>query len=306
MREAIRVRRSVFTRPLDLSQPSTITATALFGEALSAPKDAAGAQHRRVHAAASRSVFCHLLREDACREESLVDIKDAPRSPSASAFNSGRVSAGLARCSTMRDIVEEDRPENGAAAMQRTYSAVLGGNRLWGGVSLSSIYDRLSRAAVVKDRTWLGRTYRACAESQEMISCLVAQPFCGGDSPRSKRAFAVEICRELQRQHAIVHVWEEEKVCVGSRQKRGRGVRSSISTFRDRVMFFRFCLDTTPAAIESDGTSSDGGGAYDDEAELATATVAAEETGFLAALDLSLVDDGTSLYGYSSGTRLAS
>ena len=314
--EDIRARRSVFTIPLNLSQPLAVTATALFSEAVSAPEDASGASpprlprqntamyrisltpdvricptvyrataDRRERAAASRSVFRHLLlRENACRAEQLVGVASR---------RSAAAEAALRRCSTMRDIVEE----GSGSAMRRTYSAVFGGNRLWGGVRLSEIYEHLAAKSVVKDRTWLGRTYRACAEAQEMISCIVAQPFCGGDSPRTKRAFAAEICRELQRQHAIVHVWEEEKQFVGSRQKkRVRGVRSSISTFRDRVMFFRFCLDTSPAPIESDGTTCSGeSDAANDEAfvegELALDVVAVEE-GFSAALDLSLVEDG--------------
>ena len=127
-----------------------------------------------------------------------------------------------------------------------------------GGYTLAEIYDSLEANAKVRDRSWMGKRYRGCAEAQEMLDWLVTQPFCreeetqglGRHAKLVARVTAVGICRELQRQEAIAHVWGT----------------SRISRFRDTKMFFRFCLEKGAAF---NGDSGD--------------------DGFVSALDLSIV-----------------
>ena len=156
-----------------------------------------------------------------------------------------------------------DRKERvGGVRLLRELSGVLypslrSSRRLWGGKTLEEIYVVLEAGAVLRDRTWLGKTYRACAEAQEMVDVLVdldciAEKY--GEiyaetaaekkkSVRHARQFAVEICRELQRNKAIVHVWGN----------------TELSTFRDkRNMLFRFCLVPCSGAGESEERASNG------------------------------------------------
>ena len=137
-----------------------------------------------------------------------------------------------------------DAPHGGEkrrGSLDPVYPSLRSSRRLWGGKTLEEIYTLLEAGAVVRDRAWLGKTYRACAEAQEMIAILVrldcvAELYSDADdkkkSDRHAREFAVEICRELQRKHAIEHVWG----------------KTELSTFRDMHMFFRFCLEPPSGA----------------------------------------------------------
>ena len=137
-----------------------------------------------------------------------------------------------------------DAPHGGEkrrGSLDPVYPSLRSSRRLWGGKTLEEIYALLEAGAVVRDRAWLGKTYRACAEAQEMIAILVrldcvAELYSDADdkkkSDRHAREFAVEICRELQRKHAIEHVWG----------------KTELSTFRDMHMFFRFCLEPPSGA----------------------------------------------------------
>lgn len=87
----------------------------------------------------------------------------------------------------------------------------------YGDTTLQEVFQQLRRGVEVKDRKWLGQTYKACADATEMVDWLEKQAYC------RTRPKAVEICTELQKQDAIVHVWGSKKL-----------------VFKDMQMFFRF------------------------------------------------------------------
>jgi len=103
--------------------------------------------------------------------------------------------------------------------------AVVTGN--FGDVTLASVYQQLQNAATMKDRTWLGKTYKSCANASEMVDWLEKQSYCG------TREKAVSICIELQKQDALVHVWGSKKF-----------------TFTDATMFFRFSKEDDPSIAD--------------------------------------------------------
>ena len=102
----------------------------------------------------------------------------------------------------------------------------------YGGKDVRVIYELLQSATNVKRRSHLGIRYRKCADARAMLEWLVLQPFVlrAERAPlETDRGVAIEICRELQRQGAILYVFGGGELARG--------------TFNDAEMYFRFALD---------------------------------------------------------------
>jgi len=106
-------------------------------------------------------------------------------------------------------------------------------------VTFASLYEGLKGAVALDNRRWLGYTYKDCANATDMVDYLVLQPCCS-EKP-DPRGSAVEICRELQKQNAISHVW------------------STNPRFRDAKMYFRF----STAGADGEAAVANSNSSYD-------------------------------------------
>ena len=73
---------------------------------------------------------------------------------------------------------------------------------------LDDIFQQMKISLELKDRQWMGGTYKNCLDAKDIVDFLVSEQR-GNFCPTREKA--VEVCRELQAQSLIVHVWGSQK-----------------------------------------------------------------------------------------------